>query len=219
MNAYRSTPIKIIIAVLVVVLAGCNGLPAAQPTLDAEMIAATVAAVRTEAALTIEARLTEEAALTPSVTVTSTPTETPTPTQTATLTNTPTATVVYVAPTATLTRTSTPSNYSCSVSSQSPANNTSFPKGGDFDAVWVLKNTGSKTWGSSEVDLIYISGTKLQEAKDAFDLPNNVESGKTVDFRVDMIAPSDTGSYTSTWGLWGYDATICSFSLTIKVTD
>lgn len=219
MKTFRLPVFVVSILLAALFLSGCAPAVPVEPTLDPQMIAATVAAIQTEAVQTVEARLTANAALTPSVTPTSPPTETPTPTQTPLPTATPTQRIIYIPATLAPTLTRTPSDFQCALVSQSPPNNTQYGPGADFDAVWVLKNTGIKPWDKTEIDLTYVSGTKMQKYQDSIDLPQNVEPGDPITLRVDMLAPGDKGTHTTTWALKKSGATLCSFSLTIKVVN
>jgi hypothetical protein len=124
--------------------------------------------------------------------------------------------LVGATPVATYTSTSEVSG-SCELVSVSPAANTQYGKGGDFDSKWVIKNTGSKSWLASEVDFKYISGTKMYKFDSLYDLASDVKHNGEITLIVDSIAPSSTGTYTMTWGLVKSSTRICTMSVTIKV--
>jgi len=81
---------------------------------------------------------------------------------------------------------------------------------------WTLKNTGSSTWQKDNIDFTYTSGRDMHE-KDGYDLPRNVRVGNDVTFKVEMRAPGNAGSYTSTWTLGTKNDAQCRVSITIVV--
>ncbi len=198
--------------ILAVVLAGCS-VPTAAPTVD---IQPTLIAVRTQAARTVIAGLTQNAptlAPTPLATPTLPATPTATPTNSSTPTPTATKTATYIP----WTLTPTQAAFSCSVTSFSPALNASFAPDSDFDATWVIKNTGKLTWIHSDIDIYYLSGTKLQKLVNGLDLAYDVASGESYTAKVDMHSPSVLGTYSTTWVLGRGDEVFCSMMLTIIV--
>ena len=163
--------------------------PAEQPTLDMNML-------RTEVAQIVLAELTAQAALNP--TATSAPDQASTqPTTAAMGAETATAIPTFtLAPTAT-TRPAvsnpipvpTQNTYTdqATLVSLRPANWTFMEPFQDFDAVWVIKNTGKRDWNAD----FYFKGTDLNG--DAFGptyLPNSsLGVNDTVELRADMVAP------------------------------
>jgi len=210
-------------ALLVILLsaAGCaQATPTPEPTIDPAVIASTVSAIQTQAVFSAMQTMTQEAFLNPSATPTTAPTNTPEPTAT----NTPTAipTAIPVLPTSTIvlpTLTPTQSAYQCSITSLSPASGTKLDNGADFDFKVTLKNTGKKTWNSSDTDFVFQSGAELQKKVDILDLGSDVEPGKEVTFIVDMVADTGTGTQTSTWALKGGGTTFCKVTISINVQD
>jgi hypothetical protein len=187
-------------------------------------------AVNTFIAQTANAAATQTAKAMPTLT----PTPTITPTQnTETPTFTATSTVIFIlsSPTSpvipTFTRISTgggggsgggssSDNFACQVISVSPANGTSFNARADFDAVWHVKNIGQKNWDRNSVDYIYLSGSKIHKVS-GYDLSTTVVVGSTTDITVDMQAPKNAGTYSTTWTLRVGNKNFCSMSLTIVV--
>jgi hypothetical protein len=208
------------VLIAVVIMAGCNLGPAvSSPTAAAtEDLRPTFNEIGTQAAQTIVAGLTLNApTITPTV-----PTSTPLPTETATATSTrmpPTRTPTRtpIPWTATPAYTATPLGYACSITSSSPAANTSYTSGQDFDGVWEVKNTGTVTWSQHAVDIKYLSGTKFQAYADLFDLSSDVASGASYKIIIDMFAPKDPGTYQATWGVVQSDLTICTLTVSITV--
>jgi hypothetical protein len=178
-------------------------------------------------AQTANAAATQTVAAMPTSTHTSTPTETPENTSTASPTYTSTVIFILSTPTKPVPPTFTgvpgggtsgtsSDTYACQVISVDPPNGTTFGSRTDFDATWRVKNIGKRTWDKSEVDYAYESGTKIQKV-DLYDLSSNVISGGTTNIVVDMVAPKNPGSYTTTWVLRNTNKVFCKFSLTINV--
>lgn len=103
----------------------------------------------------------------------------------------------------------------CSIVSVSPT--ASLTRRAEFDAVWTVKNTGSKNWEISSVDYKYLSGEKLYKKDARYDITKLVKPGESIKIVVDMIAPNATGYFTTTWGIVTGSTTLCSMPLTILV--
>jgi hypothetical protein len=89
--------------------------------------------------------------------------------------------------------------------------------GGDFDGRWTVKNTGTRTWASSEMDFRYLSGTKTYTNNELYDLPKDVAPGDSIEIIVDMLAPNASGSYTTTWSINIGSRSICALPLYLVV--
>ena len=209
---------------LIAVLAACSGAPAQStqttgPTVDVQP---TLDQIGTQAAQTIIAGMTLNApTATPVV-----PTDTPMPTETATpvMTNTPvpptnTPTATWIPWTSTPAYSPTPPGYACSVTSTSPASGASLKVNSEFDGKWVVKNTGTKAWEKSAVDIKYVSGTKFQTKGDLFDLGADVASKDSYTIIVDMLTPKTAGSYKASWAVVQDSLTLCTLSLNINVVN
>jgi hypothetical protein len=201
---------------LVAALVGCGSpTPTLAPTVDFQP---TLIAVQAQAVRTVIANLTQNAPTAtqvPPVTATAVSTSTATPVPSNTPLPTATTTATYIP--WTLTPSATLNPFRCAVTDVSPKANTSFDAKSDFDATWVIKNTGEEKWVQSDVDILYSSGTKLQEAGSGLDLKNDVASGESYTVVVDMRAPADAGTYSTTWAVVRGSQVICSMSLTIIV--
>lgn len=154
---------------------------------------------------------------------TDTPTATVTPSSTPTETPTPTATVIFIIPTFTHTPTATnpatatqSAGSDCELVDQTPANDTVYNSRERFNVHWTLRNTGAETWQESSIDFFHSDGRDMH-ASDIYDLPNNVRSGGEVTFRVEMRAPANSGTYTSTWTLGTQREELCRVSVRIIV--
>jgi hypothetical protein len=117
--------------------------------------------------------------------------------------------------TGTVTPTVPPASAACQIISTSPSK--ALPKNADFDAVWTIKNTSTKTWDVSVIDYKYVSGTKINKYADRFDIPQTVKPGETVKIVVDMVAPDKAGLYTTNWALVDGTTNVCNFSLNLRV--
>ena len=113
--------------------------------------------------------------------------------------------------------TAVPANYDCSVSNVSPVYLAEFAPRGEMDGKWTVKNTGTKTWGAPDVDVIYVAGEKMQQYTDTYNLAKDVAPGSSIDIVVDLLAPATAGIYKTTWGLALGGSAFCTFNLTIQV--
>ena len=164
-------------------------------------------------------------------TFTPTATFTPTPRNTDTPEPTATSTVIFrfftptsIVPTSTQSSSggggsggaTSNKTYACEIISITPANGTSFGSRVEFDAKWKVKNNGKSDWDKNSVDYIYLSGDKFHKVA-AYDLGKTVTPGEIADIVVDMQAPKNPGTYTTTWTLRVGSDTFCKMSLTIAV--
>jgi hypothetical protein len=145
------------------------------------------------------------------------------PTQAATMTSTslPTMTlapfpIVVPTPIPAPPISPTPPAYRCEILSQSPYKKT-FAPNEDFDARWLLKNTGTSHWDANIFDYQHLSGEMMDKHGDIFDLPSTIEPGKQFNILVDMKAPSQPGRYIATWGVTSGSLRACSMDLVIFV--
>ena len=218
MTATRRTKLLVWMTALALIMACVPQLAAPPiPTVDP-------GAVNTFIAQTVVVAGSQTAAampsLTPSPTLTPTvATETPLPTATSTVIfvlSTPTPLVIP-----TFTNVSSGNineNLSCQVTRVSPANGSTFNPRDDFDAVWTVRNNGQRNWERRNIDYIYSSADKIHKVS-GYDLSENVRTGNSIDLGVDMQAPKNEGTYTTTWTMRSGDKTFCSLTLTIVVRD
>ena len=207
----------LVLACAPILVPGTTPIPVFDPNSVNTAIVLTADAAATQTALMIPPTLT--------FTVTSFPTntlpasETPTPTFIFIL---PTSTVPSSTPTLIPTQDSSGSGkgsqkaFTCRVESQSPADNTVFAPGADFDADWKITNTGSDIWDSSSADYRYISGDKIHKAP-IYDFSKSVGVGKKTDIIVNMKAPGSPGTYSTTWKISIGKNKFCAMNLTIIV--
>lgn len=153
---------------------------------------------------------------------THTPSPTFPPTQTRTETPTETATVIFFLPTATNQPTATQpfvtqsAGANCQIVAQSPVNNAAFASQEKFTVDWTLRNTGNDPWYRTEMDFFYSGGTDMHKT-DVIDIPHDVGKNAEITFSVDMTAPKNAGTYTSTWSLGKKNNPVCKVSVTVIV--
>jgi hypothetical protein len=214
MTATRKTKLLVWVTALALIMACAPSLVTPSvPTMDP-------GAVGTFIAQTVEAASTQTAAsmpsLTPTPTITPTVvTETPLPTATSTIIFVLSTPTPLVLPTSTSGGTSS-DNYSCQITRVSPANGSTFNPRDDFDAVWTVRNNGQKNWDRNTVDYIYSSGDKIHKVS-GYDLAENVRTGNSIDLGVDMQAPKNSGTYSTTWTMRAGSKEFCTLRLTIAV--
>jgi len=75
---------------------------------------------------------------------------------------------------------------------------TAFQPGAQMDKVWQVRNSGTCAWGVGH-QLIRVEGEALG-AEDSVSVPPTA-AGATADLAVTFQAPSEAGTYTSTWRL------------------
>jgi len=177
-----------------VFVSSCDLLPATtppDPAGSATSIAQTVAAYFTQSAV-------------PSLTAAPLPTDTPAPTDlpaTPAASETAAPSATPVAPTATqpLPPTALPCDRASFVGDVSIPDGMILAPGTAFTKIWRLRNAGSCTWTSGYA-VVQVSGERMGGPA-AFPIPGNVPPGGTLDIRVDLRAPSQTGSFQGNWQL------------------
>jgi hypothetical protein len=210
-------PISALFLVLACALPGLPSPVASDPTAVRDtiqtIVVATAGAAQTQTAMVLPPPSdTPTATLVPSLT----PTETPTPTATiifiiSTFTNTPTATSP-----ATATQSGGDAGEGCELVDQIPDNGTRYDSRQRFNVEWTLRNTSDETWDADSIDFFHSAGRDMHES-DILDLPNNVRPGREITLRVEMRAPGNDGTYTSTWTLGTQRETLCRVSVRIVV--
>ena len=221
-----------LILIFGLLLSGCDILTqSAAPTIDPLALQATVDAAVSRAMQTEAFKQTNTAAALPTNTFTFTPTLEPTVTATPTLNSTATArataksTKTVLTPVATKTSvpstqkpsvTAAPADYLCTLVSTSPTSGSNININTDFDAVWKVKNSGTKAWEVSYVDLVYLSGTKMQTMGDVYDVKTAVAQGGELTLTVDMKTPSTAGKYKVSFVLKMEGNIMCTLPVKIE---
>lgn len=88
--------------------------------------------------------------------------------------------------------------------------------GESFDAVWTVKNISGKDWDMAAMDYMYISGMKMHE-KNSYDFGQTIKNGESGTIVVDMIAPSDAGTYSTQWAIVSGTTPQCYLTMTVIV--
>jgi hypothetical protein len=193
---------KVAITLFILLLApllliGCSAKATASPTANPDLI-------RTAANQTADARLTEIFASTPSATpVTPSPTSDATQTaaaQTAAAQLTQAASL-SPSPQASLSPTPVPGGNSGDraifVADVTIPDGKVIAPGATFTKTWRLQNGGTTTWTTS-YSLAFASGVQMGDTT-SVSLAQSVAPGAQIDISVDMVAPTDPGSYQSYW--------------------
>jgi hypothetical protein len=84
------------------------------------------------------------------------------------------------------------------VADVSVPDNTRFEKEEKFTKTWRLRNAGTDTWPKDTV-LIFEQGSQMTDVSQT--QVGKVAPGETVDISVEMVAPSDDGTFKSVWHL------------------
>lgn len=182
--------------------------PSAPPTFD-------LLSINTSIAQTAGAAATQTFVLLPTATITQTFTPVPTEIPSST------PTFIFILPTSTV-PTSTPTQglsslqYDCQVLLQSPLDDTTIVAAQPFQAHWVVKNRGTEPWGTNSADIRYSSGSKLHRAP-VLDMEVAVLPGEKLDVNVNMWAPVDPGTYTTTWKIKVGKTEFCPMKVKIIV--
>jgi hypothetical protein len=205
---YRITAILLAIALMLACAPVAVATQPAPPTFDLlslnTIIAETAGAAATQTFVL-------QPTLTPSPTVTKTPTEAPT--------STPTFVFVLSTPTVPSPVPTIGANsphYACQVVSKIPTDDTVFAKGALFKMHWQVLNTGAFAWDENSSDYRYFNGDKLH-LTGGFDFSQSVSTGGIIEIIVEMKAPNDPGTYSTTWRITVGKERFCPMSIKIVV--
>jgi uncharacterized protein YraI len=114
-----------------------------------------------------------------------------------------------------------PTTVSCLLTSQTPADGTTYTIGSPFTTTWVLQNTGTGDWEQSTTDVRFagaLNDVGLHTGADIYDLTFTVDPGQTYSFSVPMLAPTYTGTYGEAWEIVNGSGTVaCYFYVYINV--
>jgi hypothetical protein len=205
---HRMLAICIVIALLLACAPVAIATPPAPPTFDPLSLNTTIAQTAGAAATQT---FVFQPTLTPSPTITRTPTEIPSSTPTFIfILSTPTV------PSSTPTLNVSAEPYACRITSQTPTNDSVLVKGIPFTTRWQVINSGTNGWDENSADYHYSSGDKLGNSG-AYDFDRSVPTGGVIDFVVEMKAPNDPGTYSTTWKVSVGKENFCPMKLTIVV--
>jgi hypothetical protein len=208
-----------LILTVTVLLISCDLSTLVTPVVPTPLPLDTVIALTAAAASAQTALASTQTAAANTATATASPT--PIPSKTPTLTPSPSPTFIFVLASLTptpITPTLEPpsTTYACQLTDQTPADGAVVAPGVDFEVTWTVRNTGVQTWDSNNTDFIFLSGAKLSKAKVA-DLPQSVTSGGTIDLKLTLSSPVDSGTYKTAWTLRSGNTEFCKLTLTIKI--
>jgi hypothetical protein len=80
------------------------------------------------------------------------------------------------------------------------ADNSLVAAGARFVKTWRIRNDGSCTWGPDGFALVFTGGDHLG-GPDQVPISTSVAPGQTIDVSVNLVAPNQSGTYTSDWML------------------
>lgn len=212
--AWRS----LVVLILSITLVGCGSptpttAPTAVPPQPTVNVQPTLSVAQTQAVQTALADLTKNAPTATKTPLPPTATQVPPTNTPLPPTAKPSATYIPWTPVPSATSTT----YNCTIIESSPSTTDIIRPGADFDARWVVKNTGSEAWSAAAVDVVYVSGTKFDRQKN-IDLKADVAHDASLTIVVDMIAPKEPATYTAVWAITRGTQTICTLNLKIVVT-
>ncbi len=104
----------------------------------------------------------------------------------------------------------------CRVLSQSRTNGSHFSPKETFEIGWKVRNTGTLDWDPSSVDFAYYAGTKMY-VYSPVPLPATVVAGDEIALGASMVAPRNSGSYTTVWTLRRGGNDFCHVTIRINV--
>jgi hypothetical protein len=197
-------------------LIGCGAKATASPTANPDLI-------RTAANQTADARLTEIFASTPSATpVTPSPTFDATQTVAAQTALAQLTEVESPTPSPQLTASPTlipggnPGDRAIFVADVTIPDGTVMAPGAAFTKTWKLQNGGTTTWTTSYA-LAFASGVQMGSTT-SVPLMQSVPSGAQIDVSVDMVAPTDPGSYQGYWKMKNASGQFFNDSVYVLIT-
>ncbi|KXK15214.1 MAG: hypothetical protein UZ14_CFX002000655 [Chloroflexi bacterium OLB14] len=229
---------KIILSFTLLLVALACVVPSAIAPAEPPQETADMTLLQTFIVQTAGAAQTQTAIANPSLT----PTHTATPTRIPTITPSPTVTFIYLLPTLTLVPTSTqllvpiggggangtpkspsfktPQPWACLVieAETQPPKGAVLQKKQEFYAYWTIRNTGTKTWTRTTIDLVYKGGYRHDGTK-IIDITENGGPGSTVRVGTRFTAPKTAGEYQSFFVLKVGSTTFCSMKISFVIKD
>jgi hypothetical protein len=197
-------------------LIGCGAKATASPTANPDLI-------RTAANQTADARLTEIFASTPSVTpVTPSPTFDATQTAAAQTAAAQLSQVASLTPSVQATASSTPvpggssGDRAIFVADVTIPDGKVIAPGAAFTKTWKLQNGGTTTWTTS-YSLAFASGVQMGDTT-SVPLPQSVAPEAQIDISVDLVAPTDPGSYQGYWKMKNASGQFFNDSVYVLIT-
>lgn len=202
--------------IIPMILLGCGSKETAAPTTNPDLI-------YTAAAQTADARLTQIFQSTPSATAV-----TPSPTFDATQTAAAQTAIAMLTQAAGLTPSSTLQATATQGAPVSTGDKAAFvadvtipdgsviAPGAAFTKTWKLQNAGTTTWTTS-YSLVFISGEQMGTIT-SVPMSQSVSPGAQIDVSVDMVAPTNSGSYQGYWKMKNASGQFFNDSVYVLIT-
>lgn len=112
-----------------------------------------------------------------------------------------------------------PATFSCVLTSQSPADYTSFAAGTSFDMQWTLTNTGDDAWTKNVGGFVQAGASgELHTGDDSVGpLTDDITYGESLTLTVPAVAPSAAGTYGELWEVNANGTVVCQVWMIILV--
>jgi len=107
--------------------------------------------------------------------------------------------------------------YACEWVNQQPQDYAVVKSRQAFDMNWTVVNSGSAVWHAGSTFVSYYGGFPMHTHTDSYALTETVSLGEKLHVRIDMEAPKEPGTYTTTWALLTGNTRICRMFLIITV--
>ncbi len=107
--------------------------------------------------------------------------------------------------------------YSCSLVNQQPADYVVMRPRQSFDMTWVVVNDGTAVWHGGQTSYAHYSGVPMYANGSAYLVPETVGLGGKLRMTIDMEAPKNPGTYSTTWALLTGNSRICRMYLIVTV--
>ena len=107
--------------------------------------------------------------------------------------------------------------YACELVNQNPVDYVVMRPRQSFDMNWVVVNTGKAVWHSSTTVFSFYSGVPMYTYLSSYQLPADVGKGAKLKMTIDMEAPKNPGTYSTTWALLTGTSRICRMYLIVTV--
>ncbi len=107
----------------------------------------------------------------------------------------------------------------CSIVDIVPGTNSSFYANQEADFSVTVRNDSNSVWTRADYDIAFTGGTNYLKRPDGvrFDVLNDVAPGQTLTFGLDIVTPSNYGTYSMQWGIVkGYEI-VCPIYFTANV--
>ena len=107
--------------------------------------------------------------------------------------------------------------YGCTLVNQNPVDYVVMRPRQTFDMNWVVVNTGKAVWHTGTTVYSFYSGVPMYTKEEAYQLPADVGIGGKLKMTIDMEAPKNPGTYSTTWAILTGNTRVCRMFLIITV--